>query len=621
MNSRFSRYFLVMYDAAMAALSLAAAIALRFDGILPENMRQMYIAYTLLFIGLILTVSFLMNTYYSLWKYAGFPELLRQCLNVAIIGILLFALKETGVILLPNSVLFIFIMVYLVLSLPPRFWSRFSRWFSVTIRNRKNKNYACKNILIIGGGNAGSLLIERMDRFPEDGMKPKAVIDDDIRKMGKSINGIKIVGGREKISETVQKYYIDEIVISIPSIGGKDLREIYDICTSCHVPIKIIPNEMDFDTYERIGKRALKDIRPEDLLFRDEVHLDRSRIDQFVSGKTVMVTGGAGSIGSEICRQSLACECRHLIIFDIWENGLFKLGNELKRSYPEDRFTIIVGSVRDADRLSSVIERYRPQIVLHAAAHKHVPLMQGNPIEAIKNNIFGTNNVIQVCIENQVEKFILISTDKAVNPVNVMGATKRFAEILMQTYSTEQTEMAAVRFGNVLGSAGSVLPIFLRQIAEGGPVTVTHREIERYFMTIPEAVSLVLQTGALAKSGGIFVLDMGKPVKIYDLACDLIKLSGHRPHKDIEVKITGLRPGEKLFEELRFETENFDTTSHKKIFVCRAGKPGLTQVERDLNILREILDEGDVNTVSQTLLDIVRAYEPDRVMVMQRGII
>ncbi|MDD4715314.1 MAG: polysaccharide biosynthesis protein, partial [Oscillospiraceae bacterium] len=313
--------------------------------------------------------------------------------------------------------------------------------------------------------------------------------------------------------------------------------------------------------------------------------------------------------------------CRHLIIFDICENGLFELGNELKRHYPDQRFTAVVGSVRDAARLSSVVSKFRLQIVLHAAAHKHVPMMQGNPIEAIKNNIFGTNNVIHVCVENQVEKFILISTDKAVNPVNVMGATKRFAEILMQTYSSEQTEMAAVRFGNVLGSAGSVIPVFVRQIAEGGPVTVTHKDIERYFMTIPEAVSLVLQTGALAKSGGIFVLDMGEPVKIYDLACDLIKLSGLRPHTDIDVNITGLRPGEKLYEELRFEMEDFDTTSHKKIFVCRAEKPNAVQVERDLNILQDMLDEEDEEAVGHTLLDIVKSYVPDGGMEPQREII
>ena len=606
MRQRLSRIFLALYDTVAAVTALVIAAELCSDGNMAADTLLMLSAYMVLILGVVLLVNYCMGSYYSVWKYAGFAELIRCFLNTGLIGAFLFLFHAIGVIRLSTSVLFVFMMTFLLLTLPSRFFSRFYRWLSVRIK--LNKTNPAQNALIVGGGNAGAALIERMFNTPDDNLCPVVVIDDDPMKKDQFIHGLKVVGGRENIPEAVLKYCVDVIIIAIPSIGGEELRIIYDICSKCRIPVKILPNIMSFHDYINIGKNALREISLEDLLFRDEVHLEDCEIKSFLTGKTVIVTGGAGSIGSEICRQALCCGCGHLVIFDFSENGLYEIKNELKERYAPERFTTVLGTVRDIAKLESVFEKYKPDIVLHAAAHKHVPLMEENPIEAIKNNVFGTYNVIRASMANQVKKLILISTDKAVNTVNVMGATKRFAEILLQAYNGQQTVMAAVRFGNVLGSAGSVIPLFRKQIAQGGPVTVTHPDMKRYFMTIPEAVALVLQTGALTQNGGIFILDMGKPIRICDLASDLIKLSGLRPNKDIQIEYTGIRPGEKLFEELSFSSEDFDTTTHRKIFVCRGARPCVDKVEHDLEILRDLIRDENESAVSDTILNLIGSY-------------
>ncbi|MBQ5777823.1 MAG: polysaccharide biosynthesis protein, partial [Oscillospiraceae bacterium] len=360
----------------------------------------------------------------------------------------------------------------------------------------------------------------------------------------------------------------DEIIIAIPSASSSELKQIFDKCKETGLAVKTFGSLLDFHEFMDGKKASLKSLSIEDLLFRDSIKTDMSAVSEYIKGKKVLVTGGAGSIGSEICRQVLEYGCSHLVAMDINENGLFYLREDLLENYPEDRFSVRVGSIRDKERMDYLFARHKFDIVFHAAAHKHVPLMEENVFEAVKNNVFGTKNTIECCIEHKVDRFVLISTDKAVNPTNIMGATKRVAELLVRRFSGEGgCEMSAVRFGNVLGSNGSVIPTFRKQIEEGGPVTVTHRDIMRYFMTIPEAVSLVLNAGVTANGGEIFVLDMGEPVSIYELAKNMIELAGLKLGEDIEIKFTGLRPGEKMFEELKLDSESYTRTKNDKIFV------------------------------------------------------
>ncbi len=607
MKIRFARFLLMIYDAVGSFVALGLAFALRYDGDIPETVIRHAYLYIAFFIGSALLVNLTTGNYYSVWKFAGFAELLRHFFGTILLLILLYAYKFLGILDMSGTVIYIFILTYFLLSMIPRFWSRFCKWMSVCTGYKLS--HVQRNVLIIGAGYAGAALVERMFNVPREGLRPVALIDDDKEKNGRYVHGLKIVGDRTKIPYAVEKYNVDEIIISIPSINARNLREIYEICSGCGVPVQIVPSVMDFRDFMNIGREALKKVSLEDLLFRKEIHLGNTVTDPFIEGKVVLVTGGAGSIGSEICRQVLAARCKHLIVFDICENSLFKIDNELKTRFPAEQYSIVLGSVRDVGKLDSVFSEYKPEVVLHAAAHKHVPLMQANPVEAIKNNIFGTLHVIQSSMRYKVKNFILISTDKAVNPVNIMGATKRFAELLVQVYNNRETKMAAVRFGNVLGSNGSVIPIFKEQIAHGGPLTVTHPDMQRYFMTIPEAVALVLQAGTMAWDGGeIFILDMGKPVKIYDLACDMIRLSGLRLHEDIEIKITGIRPGEKLYEELSLASEDLDTTTHEKIFICHAKKPDMENIRRDLSILRKFTEEEDMDSVNNKFMQLVNAY-------------
>ena len=475
-----------------------------------------------------------------------------------------------------------------------------------------------KNLLIIGAGEAANEIIKTVKNTMKGYYNIVGLIDDNPNKMNYAISGIKILGTRDDIAEICKQYKVDVIFFSISNIDNKNKKEILNICQETGVKIRVLPSVADIIKNKSLLQN-LRDVEIEDLLGREPITLANENIGELIKGKSILVTGGGGSIGSELCRQIAKFNPSRLIIFDIYENNLYNIEMELKQNHYDEKFEIvaIVGSVRDKKRLEQVFKKYNPYLVFHAAAHKHVPLMEVSPLEAIKNNVFGTYNVANYADKYSVKRFILISTDKAVNPTNIMGATKRMCEMIIQAFNQKsKTEFAAVRFGNVLGSNGSVLPLFKKQISAGGPVTVTHKEITRFFMTIPEAVSLVLQAMSYAKGGEIFVLDMGEPVKIYDLAVSLIKLSGLEPNVDIEIKITGLRPGEKLYEELLMSEEGLTKTSHDKIFIGQPSSITYEQLLIKLEKLKEIIQDESISIgkIKSTMKQVVPTYkEPEEV--------
>ena len=553
---------------------------------------------------------FLFGCFSGIWKYAGRIELMRVAgayivIIVPLICIFFFnPVRELFFPIRPSEELIPpvlsdgsanFILMFGFIGFAFSAILRFSYWFYRYFRHL-GKNIAPegtveKRAIIIGAGYTGAFLITRFINNPGFGYTPVAIVDDNPDKHGMTLSGVKVIGGKEMLNSAVSQYKADVIIIAISKILKADLKALYEKCLECKVSVKIAPVMTDNNGLENEPVK-LENIKIEQLLGRDEITVRQELVDSCVKGKVILITGGAGSIGSELCRQALYFGCEHLIIFDAYENGLFELDNELAKKFDRSHYTLVVGNVRDKRKLESVFGSFRPQVVFHAAAYKHVPMMEINCVEAVKTNIFGTLNLINQCNESGVEKFIFISTDKAVNPANIMGATKRVAEMMVQAHGKiSAVKMAAVRFGNVVGSNGSAIPIFLKQIKSGGPVTVTHKDIMRYFMTIPEAVSLVLQAGAFASSGEVFVLDMGEPVKIYTLAEDLIRLSGLEPHKDIKIDIIGLRQGEKLFEELRFDNETCDKTTHDGIFITRLANvenkvlvAGLRELQHGVNI-------------------------------------
>ena len=445
--------------------------------------------------------------------------------------------------------------------------------------------------MLVGAGEAGRSLIQEIQNSRYLDQKICCVIDDNNRKIGRYILGIRVVGNRYAIKRNVERYGIEQIIIAIPSAGSRKLRPVLDICKDTGCELKILPGIYQLVNGE-VNVSKLRPVNIEDLLGREEINVNMDEIMDYVSGKTILVTGGGGSIGSELCRQIAAHKPARLIIFDIYENNAYDIQQELKMKYPNLKLTVLIGSIRDEERVETIFGKYRPDIIYHAAAHKHVPLMEASPNEAIKNNVLGTYNLVLAADRWKVKKFVQISTDKAVNPTNIMGASKRVCEMIIQSFNKHsETDFVAVRFGNVLGSNGSVIPLFKKQIAAGGPVTVTDPEIIRYFMTISEAVSLVLQAGVYAKGGEIFVLDMGEPVKILDLAKNMIRLSGYTPDKDIAIEFTGLRPGEKLYEELLMDEEGMTETPNKLIHI---GHP-IDVDEEKLYYALQVMEEAAAN--------------------------
>lgn len=586
---------LVIMDMMSILLVSFAALYIRYDFSF-QDIDPMFFKHceNLLIPNIIGTLFFfvLWKLYRSVWRYASANELVNIVGATACASIAQFIYCKFTDNRMPRSysVLYFFLLTLAISCI--RFGYRILRIINNKRLNLVGRDH-CANVMIIGAGAGGDMILKEIENSRYLSMRAKCIIDDQPGCHGKLMRGVPIVGGRESILDAVGQYSIDEIIFAIPSASVQTRKEILDICKESGCKLRTIPG-----TYQLINGDVsvsnLKEVDIEDLLGREPIRINTEEVLDHVSGKVILVTGGGGSIGSELCRQIAAHHPKQLIILDIYENNAYDIQQELLRKYPELNLAVLIASVRNEERINSIFETYRPNIVYHAAAHKHVPLMEDSPHEAIKNNVFGTYKVAQAADRYGTDKFVLISTDKAVNPTNIMGASKRLCEMLIQTMNcSSRTNYVAVRFGNVLGSNGSVIPLFKKQIAEGGPVTVTHPDIIRYFMTIPEAVSLVLQAGAYAKGGEIFVLDMGEPVKILDLATNLIKLSGYRVGEDIEIKFTGLRPGEKMYEELLMNEEGLKETANKMIFI---GKP----IEFDEEQFREQLKELEQAAVDET---------------------
>ena len=476
----------------------------------------------------------------------------------------------------------------------------------------QNSHGAKNRVLIIGAGDAAEIIIREMQKHPELEKEIVGLIDDDPAKKNLEIHGKEVLGDRNKIPEIIEDYSVDQVIIAIPSAEGNTIREFYELSNKKDVKVEIVPGVYEILNGD-VNLSQIREVKVEDLLRREQVDLIDDEISAYLKDRTIFVSGGGGSIGSELCRQLAKFEPEEIIIFDINENNTYFLELELKDQYPDLKVTSIIGSIRDRNKLEQIFAEYRPEVVFHAAAHKHVPLMETSPEEAVKNNILGTKKLAETADKYSVRRFVLVSTDKAVNPTNVMGASKRAAEMVVQSISrTSKTKFMAVRFGNVLGSDGSVIPLFKRQIAEGGPLTVTHEEITRYFMTIPEASQLVIQAGALGKGGEVFVLDMGEPVRILELAEDLISLSGLTPYEDIEIDIVGLRQGEKLYEELLCDTEDSSPTEHERIFINDLEAVSKSKINSSLNKLKYYAEKRNKNDLIAELVELVDTYQPRR---------
>lgn len=586
------RFFLVCYDVCAVLASCLLALLSRFDfhldwipsEYLDMGLRIFWVA------SVITLISFaIFRLYSSLWSYAGTVELMYISCACFVDTLVLTVYVLVGhggksVYPMPRSFYFFYGIFLLILTVVGRYSYRLLRLAKGMLTGQKDEH---KNVLIVGAGSAGDSLIKEIVDSKYINMHIVGAVDDDVMKRGSYIHGIKVYGGRHMIPDLVEILHVHEIIIAIPSAPAKKMRELLEICKDTGCDLKRLPGMYQLVNGD-VSVTKLKHVDVNDLLGRDPVEVDLDSIMGYVSGQVVMVTGGGGSIGSELCRQIASHNPKQLIIVDIYENSAYDIQQELLQKYENLNLVTLIASVRNTKRMDEIFAAYRPKIVYHAAAHKHVPLMEDSPNEAIKNNVLGTWKVVQAADKYHVRRFVMISTDKAVNPTNIMGASKRICEMIIQTYNNRSsTEYVAVRFGNVIGSNGSVIPLFKKQIAAGGPVTVTHPDIIRYFMTIPEAVSLVLQAGAYAKGGEIFILDMGEPVRILDLAKNLILLSGHKPGEDIRIVFSGLRPGEKLYEEMLMEEEGMQDTANRLIHI---GKPIQFDEDEFLKRLEELRD-------------------------------
>ena len=635
---------LIAYDVIAINMAYFLALWFRFDCIfskIPQNYYDSYLKFAPIYSIFCVVIFWILRLYQSVWRFASYSEMVRIIAatvitsTIHIVGITaLFGRMPISYYLVGMGIQFL-----LVLGV------RFSYRFILLERSRKKgeETYASR-VMLIGAGAAGQMILRDSMKAKETNVKICCIIDDNSNKWNRYIEGVPVVGGRDEILLNVEKYHIDKIFLAIPSASAEEKRDILNICKETGCELKNLPGLYQFVTGE-VSIKAMKDVAVEDLLGRDTIEVNMEEIFQYIRGKTILITGGGGSIGSELCRQIAGHEPRQLIIFDIYENNAYDIEQELKEKYPDLNLKVLIGSVRDSRRIQQVFETYHPEIVYHAAAHKHVPLMEVSPCEAIKNNVIGTYKTAYAAMLNGCQRFVLISTDKAVNPTNIMGASKRLCEMIIQSFdkavkegtihrlpdlfthkeenlvkirtlriqagkeTSIRTEFVAVRFGNVLGSNGSVIPLFKKQIQKGGPITVTHPDIIRYFMTIPEAVSLVLQAGTYAKGGEIFVLDMGVPVKIDTLARNLIKLSGYKPDVDIKVAYTGLRPGEKLYEEKLMAEEGMKKTRNELIHI---GSPIPFDYESFLLQLNNLMEAAYENReeICKMVEQMVSTYHP-----------
>lgn len=610
-NQKLKQAIILVTDVLLINFSYLLAMAFRFDNKIPELYIRNYVNQAFLITVIYILCFGLFKLYSSLWIYASIDEFVKgvkSCILGGTINLIYVLLNRR----IPLSISLMSVMLVMIFVVGFRLSFRVGRRYRIKRSNMKQKikteNY--DKVMVIGSGDAGSIIIREMKNSSEVSMIPVCAIDDDKNKIGKMVLGVPIVGDRFSIPKFTLENNIDSILIAIPSLTGESKRKLIDICKNTGCKVKTMPGLYEIMDGS-VSLTRIRDVESNELLGRTPVILDKKGISEYIEGKTILVTGGGGSIGSELCRQIAGYNPKQLLILDIYENGVYDLQNELKKDYSDLDFKIIIGSVCDKKMLNDLFEEYRPEIIFHAAAHKHVPLMEDNPSEAIKNNVFGTLNTAEAADKFNAEKFVLISTDKAVNPTNIMGATKRICEMVVQSIDKKsKTNFSAVRFGNVLGSNGSVVPLFKKQIAGGGPVTVTHRDVTRFFMTISEASQLVIQAGAFAKGGEIFILDMGEPVKIYDLAKDLIKLSGFEPDKDIRIEIIGLRPGEKLFEEVLTEEEGLNKTKHDKIFVGRSVFDNFDALKRRLESLNIILEKGNKEVIIESVIETVKELVP-----------
>lgn len=603
----FSRQiFLVMLDIILVNIAAYLPLYFRYEFSISainikylENVERYAAVQTIL----ILVLFSLCHLYSSLWKYAGIDEFSNVIYACSLGTICHYIGMRLCKMTMPRSYYPLELIFLLILISASRFAYRFLRAFgSNSMENSKNR------IMIIGAGEAANIIIKEIHNSQYLDGKVVCAIDDNKEKLNHYIQGVKVVGNRHSIVIAAEKYKVTDIIIAIPTLARKEQKQIIEYCKETGCRLKILPGMYQLIN-EEVSVSRLRNVEIEDLLGREPIKLNTEKVMDYVTGKVVMVTGGGGSIGSELCRQIAKYEPKQLIIVDIYENNAYDIQQELSMKYGERlNLVVLIASIRNEERLRSIFEKYRPELVYHAAAHKHVPLMEVSPNEAIKNNVFGTLNLVRTADRYQVKRFVQISTDKAVNPTNVMGASKRICEMIIQTFNKHSdTEFVAVRFGNVLGSNGSVIPLFKKQILNGGPVTLTHPDIIRYFMTISEAVSLVLEAGALAKGGEIFVLDMGEPVKIADLAENLIRLSGYVPGRDIQIKYIGLRPGEKLYEELLMDEEGLRDTENSMIHI---GKPIELDEGRFFAQLEELRDEvlHETKNVRKKIREIVPTY-------------
>lgn len=601
---------LVLADLILINLSAFLALYIRFEFDFRQLYATTFLRDMLIYAGInsacTILIFHILKLYNSLWEFASVSELVRITLGCFFSAVFymvgMFMLHLT----VPRSFPAIYMLILCLLCGALRLSYRCVRRTRAGLRSEGEKR-----TMLIGGGQAGAIALREFQTSPRSENKVVCIIDDSPNKVGSYLGGVKIVGGRSAIARMAEKYDIDEIILAIPSASRQEKLQILNYCHNTSCTLRTLPGICQLANGE-VRIEQIREVDIEDLLGRETVKIDLDEVAAYITGKTVLVTGGGGSIGSELCRQAAAQRPKRLIIFDIYENNAYDIQMELRRTHPELDLVVLIGSVRDRERVMQVFDRYRPDLVCHAAAHKHVPLMETSPFEAIKNNVFGTYNVAQAADRFGTQRFILISTDKAVNPTNVMGASKRLCEMIVQMINDRSaTEYVAVRFGNVLGSAGSVIPLFRKQIRSGGPVTVTDKRVIRYFMTIPEAVQLIFQAGAYARGGEIFVLDMGEPVRIDDLARNMIRLSGFEPDVDIPIVYTGLRPGEKLYEELLLSGEGMQKTKNDLIYIGHEIAFDPAAFEENLMLLRAI-PESDEPALRAKLRELVPTFHaPD----------